>query len=73
MMYAKSADEFVLNYKQFEQQANSKESEYLKKNWKEEILLDKNITIDDDNNICIDIMINANDIPTLIINNAIVQ
>lgn len=31
--------------------------------------LDKNITIDDDNNICIDIMINANDIPTLIINN----
>ena len=33
MMYAKSADEFVLNYKQFEQQANSKESEYLKKNW----------------------------------------
>jgi hypothetical protein len=32
-MYAKSADEFVLNYKQFEQQANSKESEYLKKNW----------------------------------------
>jgi hypothetical protein len=32
--------------------------------------LDKNITIDDDNNICIDIIINANDIPTLIINNA---
>jgi DnaJ-class molecular chaperone len=31
--------------------------------------LDKNITIDDDNNICIDIIINANDIPTLIINN----
>jgi curved DNA-binding protein CbpA len=34
--------------------------------------LDKNITIDDDNNICIDIMINANDIPTLIINNALI-
>ena len=32
--------------------------------------LDKNITIDDDNNICIDIIINANNIPTLIINNA---
>jgi DnaJ-class molecular chaperone len=32
----------------------------------------KNITIDDDNNICIDIMINANDIPTLIINNALI-
>jgi hypothetical protein len=31
--------------------------------------LDKNITIDDDNNICIDTIINANDIPTLIINN----
>ena len=34
--------------------------------------LDKNITIDDDNNICIDIIINANDIPTLIINNALI-
>jgi hypothetical protein len=34
--------------------------------------LDKNITIDDDNNICIDIIINANDIPTLIINNTLI-
>ena len=34
--------------------------------------LDKNITIDDDNNICIDIIINANNIPTLIINNSLI-
>lgn len=34
--------------------------------------LENGIIIDDDNNICIDVIINANDIPSLLLNNALI-